>query len=93
MLDASSARWKPASQRLGRCACAASRSLVREVAIAEKIASPSAPPTCCEAFSSAAASPALSAGTPAFAAVVTRDEHRAEAERHDHHARAAGRLT
>jgi hypothetical protein len=45
--------------------------VVREVAIAEKIASPRAPPTCWEALRSAAASPALSAGTPAFAAVVT----------------------
>jgi SnoaL-like polyketide cyclase len=44
---------------------------VREVAIAEKIANPSAPPTSCEAFRSAAGRPALSAGTPAFAAVVT----------------------
>ena len=34
--------------------------VVREVAMAEKIAIPSAPPTCCEVLSSAAASPALS---------------------------------
>ncbi len=44
-----------------------------EVAI-PVIASPSAPPTCCEALSSAAASPALSAGTPAFAAVLSQSE-------------------
>ena len=44
---------------------------VRLVAMAVKIARPSAPPTCCEAFSSEAARPALSAGTPALAAVVT----------------------
>ena len=71
MLEASSARWKPEVSASAGGVWPASRSLVREVAIAEKIASPSAPPTCCEALSSAAASPALSAGTPAFAAVVT----------------------
>ena len=37
----------------------------------EKTARPSAPPTCCAELSSAAASPALSRGTPALAAVVT----------------------
>jgi hypothetical protein len=41
------------------------------VASAVKIASPSTPPTCCEALISAAASPALPAGTPELAAVVT----------------------
>src|SRR6266511_581754 len=49
----------------------ASRWWVRPVASAEKIASPSAPPSCWEALSSEAASPALSGGTPALAAVVT----------------------
>ena len=44
---------------------------MREVASAEKIASPSAPPTCCDALSSAAARPACPAATPALAAVVT----------------------
>ena len=71
MLPISSARWKPAVNACATGAWAASRSCVRLVATAEKIASPSAPPSCCEAFRSAAASPALSAGTPAFAAVVT----------------------
>jgi hypothetical protein len=57
MLDASSARWKPEVSASPAGAWLASRSPVREVAIAVKIASPSAPPTCCEALSSAAASP------------------------------------
>src|SRR5215207_6992855 len=70
-LDASSDRWNPEVSASSTGARLASRSPVREVAIAEKIASPSAPPTCCEALSSAAARPAFSAGTPALAAVVT----------------------
>jgi hypothetical protein len=45
--------------------------LVRLVEIAEKIASPSAPPTQVEALTRPAARPALSGGTPACAAVVT----------------------
>ena len=49
----------------------ASRALVRAVAMAEKIARPSAVPSCWEVLSRPAASPALSAGTPALAAVVT----------------------
>ena len=49
---------------------AASRWFVRAVAIAEKTASPSAPPSCCDALSSAAARPALSGGTPSLAAVT-----------------------
>ena len=44
---------------------------MRLVAIAEKIARPRALPICLAAVSSAAASPALSAGTPALAAMVT----------------------
>jgi hypothetical protein len=43
---------------------------VRDVAIAERIARPSAAPSCCAVFRSPAASPALSSPTPAFAAVV-----------------------
>src|SRR6266536_2674251 len=71
MLPASSARWKPATSACGGAVWIASRWWVRPVASAEKIASPSAPPSCWEALSSEAASPALSGGTPALAAVVT----------------------
>jgi hypothetical protein len=45
--------------------------LVRAVAMAEKIASPRAVPSCWDAFSRPAASPALSWATPALAAAVT----------------------
>src|ERR671931_78500 len=65
------ARWKPEVRACDVGAPPASRWFVRLVDTAVKIASPSAPPSCCDALSSAAASPALSAGTPAFAAVVT----------------------
>src|ERR1700756_4052551 len=64
-------RWKPPVSAAGDVAPWASRCVVRVVAITEKIASPSAPPTHVEVLISAAASPALSAGTPAFAAVLT----------------------
>src|SRR5215204_2065795 len=70
-LDASSDRWNPEVSASSTGARLASRSPVREVAIAVKIASPSAPPTCCEALSSAAASPDSPSATPAFAAVRT----------------------
>jgi len=40
------------------------------VARAERIARPSAEPSCCPVFRSPAARPALSSPTPAFAAVV-----------------------
>src|SRR5258708_7919791 len=69
MLQARSARWNPEVRASARATWATSRWLVRDVATAEKIASPSAPPSCCEVLTSAAASPALSGGTPAFAAV------------------------
>src|SRR5450755_774023 len=67
----SNARWKPDVSAAGNDVWPASRWVVRDVAIAEKIASPSALPICCDELSSAAASPALSADTPALAAVVT----------------------
>src|SRR6266496_3454589 len=69
--QASRARWKPAVSAASRGACPASRALVRAVAMAEKIASPRAVPSCWEAFSMPAASPALSSVTSALAAVVT----------------------
>ena len=66
MLPASSARWKPEVRASDAEAWAASRWRAREVAIAEKIAIPSAPPSQVDALISAAARPALSAGTPAL---------------------------
>src|SRR5919198_3938162 len=71
MPQAVSARWKPEVSASGWVAPAASRWWVREVAITEKIASPKAPPTHVEVLIRAAASPALSGGTPALAAVLT----------------------
>src|SRR5919198_4628218 len=71
MLQAMSARWKPAVSASGWAACVTSRWWVREVAITEKIASPNAPPTHVDVLTKAAASPALSGGTPALAAVLT----------------------
>ena len=71
MLPISSARWKPDVRACESGAPAASRWFVRLVETAVKIARPSAPPSHCDALRSAAASPALSAGTPAFAAVAT----------------------
>jgi hypothetical protein len=44
---------------------------VRAVARAERIARPSAAPSCCPVFRRPAARPARFAPTPAFAAVVT----------------------
>src|SRR6185437_16711267 len=71
MLPTRSARWKPDVSAWAEGSPAASRWSVRLVDTAVKIASPSAPPSHCDALSSAAARPALSAGTPAFAAVAT----------------------
>jgi hypothetical protein len=68
--QASRARWKPAVSAVSGGVCAASSALVRAVAMAEKIASPSAVPSCWEADSRPAASPALSSETSALAAVV-----------------------
>ena len=82
--QASRARWKPAVSAASRGACAASSALVRAVAMAEKIARPRAVPSCWEAFSRPAASPALSAGTPALAAVVTETRTAPIPMRHDH---------
>src|SRR6201993_3422886 len=71
MTHAMRARWKPPVSAAWDVAPWASGCVVRVVAITEKIASPSAPPTHVDVLISAAASPALSAGTPAFAAVLT----------------------
>src|SRR5919197_5330258 len=71
MLQATRARLKPAVSASGGATARASRWLVRELAMTEKIASPKAPPTQVDVFTSAAARPALSGGTPAFAAVFT----------------------
>src|SRR5919201_1758207 len=71
MLQATRARLKPAVSAFGEAMACASKWLVREVAMTEKIASPKAPPTQVDVFTSAAARPALSGGTPAFAAVLT----------------------
>jgi hypothetical protein len=71
MLPASSARWNPDVAATSGAACAASSEFVREVASAEKIASPSAAPTWVDALTSAPARPASDGGTPAFAAVCT----------------------
>ena len=59
--QASKARWNPPVSAAAGGAWAASRALVRAVAIAEKIASPSAVPSCWEVASRPAASPAWSA--------------------------------
>jgi hypothetical protein len=45
MLEARSARWKPAVSASGRATWRATRWLVREVAMAEKIANPRAAPS------------------------------------------------
>ncbi len=58
---------------VARSPIAAAATIARDVAIAVKIANPSAAPSCCDVFSSAAARPALSAETPELAAVVTPD--------------------
>src|SRR5919197_4279819 len=71
MLQATRARLKPDVSASGDAMACASRWLVREVAMTEKIASPKAPSTQVDVFTSAAARPALSGGTPAFAAVLT----------------------
>src|SRR6266404_664040 len=60
MLPSRSARWKPAVSACEAGAPAASRWFVRLVDTAVKMARPSAPPSHCDALSSAAASPALS---------------------------------
>src|SRR5919205_116292 len=70
MLEGARARLKPDVSAFGEAMACASRWLVREVAMTEKIASPKAPPTQVDVFTSAAARPALSGGTPAFAAVL-----------------------
>ena len=70
MLATISAWWKPATSAAGGDVCTASRCVVRAVAMAEKMARPSAPPIHCDALNSAAASPAVCGGTPALAAVV-----------------------
>src|SRR5919201_2393397 len=79
MLQARRARLKPAVSASGAATARASRWLVREVAMTEKIASPKAPPTQVDVFTSAAASPALSGGTPALAAVLTPTKTKARA--------------
>src|SRR5919197_5941483 len=71
MLPISSPRWKPEVSACETGAPAESRWLVRLVETAVSTASPSAPPSCCDALRRAAARPALSAGTPALAAVAT----------------------
>ena len=58
---------------------------MREVAIAVKMASPSAPPICWEELTSAAARPARDGGTPALAAVVVPTKTPPMPERHDQH--------
>src|SRR5437868_4646396 len=70
MLLASKARANPEVSASGRGLPPVTASFVLAVATAEKIANPTAPPSCCEALSSAAASPARSGGTLALAAVV-----------------------
>lgn len=71
MLQASRPREKPAVSAVAAEAWEANRCWVWLVASAVKIARPKAPPSCWEALSREAARPALSAGTPALAAVVT----------------------
>ncbi len=71
MAASSSARWNPAVSATGVAAPAASSAVVRAVATAEKIASPSPAPTWVDAVTSAPASPASDGGTPALAAVCT----------------------
>ena len=71
MLEASSARWYPLVRAAVFGVWVVRRCWVRLVAIAEKIARPRALPICLAAVSSAAASPAWCAGTPALAAMVT----------------------
>jgi hypothetical protein len=68
--QASRARWNPPVSAAAVVVCAASRVLVCAVAIAEKIARPSAVPSCWEADSRPAASPAWPAGTPALPRLV-----------------------
>src|SRR5205823_3937316 len=58
MLPASSPRWYPEVRATSWGACAASRLCVRLVAIADRMASPSALPSCWEALSRPAARPA-----------------------------------
>src|ERR671937_2331451 len=82
MLQARRARLKPAVSASGDATARASRWLVREVAMTEKIASPKAPPTQVDVFTSAAARPALSGGTPAFAAVFTPAKTKASPNNH-----------
>src|SRR5689334_6273506 len=71
MLPITSPRSKPEVKACETGVPAATRGFVRLVDTAVKIARPSAPPSHGDALSSAAASPALSLGTPAFAAVAT----------------------
>src|SRR5271169_581965 len=70
-LQARSAAWTPPVRADGVLACAAIRWFVRPVAIAVRIARPRAAPTVDDVVISAAASPALWAGTPALAAFCT----------------------
>jgi hypothetical protein len=65
----SSARANPPASAVARGVPAARSEFVRAVATADKIASPSAPPTWKDALMSALARPACDAGTPALAAV------------------------
>jgi len=63
------AAWKPSVSAVARCAPDAILSPVAEVAIADRAAIPSAPPTCWEVLIRPEASPASAGLTPASAAI------------------------
>src|SRR5271169_4970941 len=71
MPPTSRAWWYPASDATAGDTWADSRWSVRVIATAERMARPSALPTCWDEFSNPAARPAWSDGTPALAAAVT----------------------
>jgi hypothetical protein len=84
MLPISKPLWKPETSAWAGVLWAASWWWVWLVAMAVRIASPSAPPSCCEAFSSDAASPALSGG-PGVGGGRDGHEHRGDAEADEQH--------
>ena len=83
MLQTRSALWNPEVSAAGLATCLKRRWFVREVAIAEKMASPRAPPIHVELLMSAAASPALSRWDAFVCRGGDTDEDEAEPERHD----------
>ena len=88
MLPTSSARWKPDGEGVRAAGvCAASRSCVREVAIAREDREPERAADLLGGVEQRGGEAGLVGGHAGVGGGGDGDEHGAEAERHDHHAR------